>query len=126
MKLSRAWSLVGSLSLLAVAAGCSGGDASDADSQEGAVEQGYVGLCAAVRGNGENIGAHFGSLAHIIETYGVIEGMAGGSSGSITTFLYESILSNDAVNTCGKKACDASQRSARVSLALKSIYGYAT
>lgn len=125
MKAFRIPLLAASLSLLSLAAGCSGGDAADVGDGEEAVEGANgIALCAAVRGNGENIGAHFASLAHIVETYGTVGGMAGGSSGSITSFLYESILSNDAVNSCGKKACNKAERSARVALALKSIHGY--
>jgi hypothetical protein len=82
-------------------------------------------LCVAVRGNGTHIVAHFTSLARIIEHYGTVDGIAGGSSGSITTFLYDSILKNAAVTRCGATECSASQRAARVSLALKSLQGYA-
>jgi hypothetical protein len=82
-------------------------------------------LCAAVRGNGTHIVAHFTSLARIIEHYGTLDGIAGGSSGSITTFLYDSILKNPAVMKCGAGECSASERAARVSLALKSLQGYA-
>jgi hypothetical protein len=81
-------------------------------------------LCAAVRGNGQSIVTHFASLARITEHYGVVEGIAGGSSGSITSFAYESILKNDAVSTCGTNKCTAPERAARVALALKSVQGY--
>lgn len=81
-------------------------------------------LCAAVRGNGEYIVTHFASLARIVEHYGVVDGVAGGSSGSISTFVYESILKNPVVSKCGSKRCDDGKRAARVSLALKSLQGY--
>lgn len=82
-------------------------------------------LCAAVRGNGESILTHFASLSRIVEHYGVVDGMAGGSSGSITTFTYESMLKHPAVHRCGASRCDADGEAARVALALKSVQGYA-
>ncbi len=75
--------------------------------------------CAALRGNGQLMLAHFGALARITETYGVLDGMAGGSSGSITTFLYESILMNPAVNNCHGKPCSKEERARRAALLLK-------
>lgn len=124
MRFPRALFASALASVVALAAGCSGGDGGDVGEDEGEVKQGEIGLCAAVRGNGELIGAHFQSLAHVVETYGVVDGMAGGSSGSITTFLYESVLMNPAVSTCGTTKCTAKQRSARVALAVKSLLGY--
>lgn len=50
--------------------------------------------CVAVRGNGELAPAHWGALARTFETYGAPEGMAGGSSASMTTFLWESAIQN--------------------------------
>ncbi len=82
-------------------------------------------LCAAVRGNGESILTHFASLSQIVEHYGVVDGMAGGSSGSISTFTYESILKNPAMNRCATKRCSPDGEAARVALALKSLQGYA-
>jgi hypothetical protein len=107
----------------AFAPGCS--TASESDPSEADIASGSSpSLCAAVRGNGELIGAHFQSLAHIVETYGALDGMAGGSSASITTFLYESILANPAITRCGEKTCSRAEKSARIALALKSIMGY--
>jgi hypothetical protein len=85
--------------------------------------------CAAVRGNGHYIVTHFASLARLVETYGVIRGMAGGSSGSLTQFLYESILLNPQVRLCNKadggtRECTRQEGSARVALMLKSLQGY--
>ena len=51
--------------------------------------------------------------------------MAGGSSGSITTFTYESMLKNPVMHRCGTKRCSADADAARVALALKSVQGYA-
>lgn len=47
--------------------------------------------CAGIRGNGQNLFAHYGALARHVEEYGAITCAAGGSSGSIITFLLESI-----------------------------------
>ena len=82
-------------------------------------------LCAAVRGNGESILTHFASLSRIVEHYGVVDGMAGGSSGSISTFTYESILKNPAMHRCATKRCSPDGEAARIALALKSLQGYA-
>lgn len=82
-------------------------------------------LCAAVRGNGESILTHFASLSRIVDHYGVVDGMAGGSSGSITTFVYESVLLDPAISSCEGAACSADAKAARVALALKSVQGYA-
>jgi hypothetical protein len=118
--------------LLAVASialgACSASPADDdASADEGAVisASSTPKLCAAVRGNGESILTHFASLSRIVEHYGVVDGMAGGSSGSITTFTYESMLKNPVMHRCGTKRCSADGDAARVALALKSVQGYA-
>lgn len=82
-----------------------------------------VTLCAAVRGNGQRIPAHFASLARIVEHYGPLDAIAGGSSGSITSFLYESISSNPNTIQCGVAACSSSQRAERIAFLLKSLQG---
>ncbi len=123
MKFAASLVLAG-VSLSLFATGCSGGDAAPAEADDDVASGNGPSLCAAVRGNGELIGAHFQSLAHVVETYGVVDGIAGGSSGSITSFLYESILLSPSVSTCNGKVCDSTQKSARVALALKSIMGY--
>lgn len=120
----------GSLSTLATVAliGCSGGQEGAAEADEGsAVREASAtpALCAAVRGNGESILTHFASLSRIVEYYGVVEGMAGGSSASITTFAYESIVKNPVVHRCGSSKCSPDDEAARVALALKSVQGYA-
>jgi hypothetical protein len=96
---------------------CSHAAEEDSADDQGAVMQqdGTPKLCVAVRGNGESILTHFASLSRIVEHYGVVDGMAGGSSGSISTFTYESILKNPAMH--GDPA--------RIALALKSLQGYA-
>lgn len=69
--------------------------------------------CAAIRGNGELMPAHWGSMARLTERYGMPAGMAGGSSASITMFLMESISLNKIAQTDNEKA-----------LLIKSIEGY--
>ena len=67
-------------------------------------------VCAAVRGNGQLIFAHFASLARITEHYGPLWGSAGGSSGSITQFLLESVQMNPAVASCGEQPCTRAEQ----------------
>ncbi|RYZ63878.1 MAG: hypothetical protein EOP09_16905, partial [Proteobacteria bacterium] len=57
----------------------------------GSVSAQAANYCIALRGNGELMPAHWGSLARTVETYGVPEMMAGGSSASVSTFIFESI-----------------------------------
>ncbi len=76
--------------------------------------------CVALRGNGTHIISHTTSLAKITNRWGEIHAMAGGSSATITTFLYESILINPAVNTLQGR-----QRNGAIALLLKSISGFA-
>src|SRR5688572_18649806 len=82
-------------------------------------------LCAAVRGNGQLIYAHFASLARISEEYGPVDAIAGGSSASITSFLTESVALNPAVYRCGDGWCDDRQVAARTGFLFKSLQGYA-
>ncbi len=82
-------------------------------------------MCAAIRGNGDRVFAHFASLARIVEHYGPLDGAAGGSSGSITIFLTESIQSHPLVDDCGGVACSERERADRIALLLKSLPGYA-
>lgn len=79
--------------------------------------------CAGIRGNGQNLFAHYGALARHVEEYGPIECASGGSSGSITTFLIESIWANPAVHECKRQGkCKKAVR-ARSALMLKSVIG---
>ena len=83
-------------------------------------------LCVGVRGNGQRIFAHFGAMTRIHERYGLIEGVAGGSSGSITSFLTESIYANPHVYACqGSAACSDEESGLRAALLFKSLQGYA-
>jgi hypothetical protein len=81
-------------------------------------------VCAAVRGNGQLITAHFAALARVVEHYGPLWGAAGGSSGSITTFLTESIHMHPLVSSCRGEPCTRSESAARIALLYKSLQGY--
>ncbi len=78
-------------------------------------------VCVGVRGNGQLISSHFASLARIIEHHGLISGVAGGSSGSITSFLLESVEMNPAVRC---EDCSAEEQANRAALLFKSMQGY--
>lgn len=52
------------------------------------------GYCLAIRGNGDAMPGHWGSLALALETFGVPRAVAGGSSASITAFLLDSVADN--------------------------------
>lgn len=80
-------------------------------------------MCAAVRGNGNYIFAHWGALARILENYGPIDGLAGGSSGSATAFLYESVYMNPAVWDCRPYGgrCAERQAALRMAFLMKSM-----
>ncbi len=113
-----------------VAAACQGGGADGSDPECSGDKCDDLGdgsdeltVCAAVRGNGERIPAHFASLARIVEHYGPPAAIAGGSSGSITSFLYESIASSPSTRECGKGTCTSAERAARVAFLLKSLEG---
>ena len=53
--------------------------------------------CVALRGNGTHIVAHATGLARLTSQWGVIDAIAGGSSATISTFIYESMLMNPGV-----------------------------
>jgi hypothetical protein len=76
--------------------------------------------CVALRGNGTHMIAHFTALARMTLRWGEIQGFAGGSSGTMTPFLYESIIMNPAVRALGPD-----ERPKAISLLLKSTFGYA-
>lgn len=113
--------------LTGVLAACS--STSTKDGEEGAAAASettasQLSLCAAMRGNGHYIITHFASLARILEHYGVVDGMAGGSSGTVSTYVYESMLKNPATRTCGKGDCSDVARATRIALLSKSLQGY--
>ena len=80
--------------------------------------------CVGVRGNGPLITSHFASLARIIEHYGLASGISGGSSGSVSSFMLDSIQMNPAVTKCGTASCTPEQAANRAALLLKSLRGY--
>jgi hypothetical protein len=75
-------------------------------------------LCLAYRGNGPRIPAHFGATARILENYGLASAAAGGSSGSITTFLLESVMRSPIVRCAG---CSGEEQALRAALAFKTM-----
>jgi len=75
--------------------------------------------CIALRGNGELMPAHWGSLARTVETYGVPRAIAGGSSASITSFLFESIQMNPVIANTNEL-----DRSIRTAYLIKSMQGF--
>ncbi|MBT8447834.1 MAG: hypothetical protein KJO38_11830 [Gammaproteobacteria bacterium] len=81
------------------------------------------GVCAGIRGNGPRLWAHLTSLARIVEEFGPIAATAGGSSGSISIFLTESIHANPLVSRCGGRKCSRLESGARIALLLKSLQG---
>lgn len=70
--------------------------------------------CAAIRGNGELMPAHWGAMSSLVEEKGLPSAMAGGSSASITMFLLESLSLNPHLRDNSEKA-----------LMIKSFQGYA-
>ncbi len=92
----------------------------------GSVDSDQQLVCVGIRGNGDRIFSHFGAMARIHEHYGMISGVAGGSSGSISTFLTESMYINPALYSCGGETCENSVSGQRAALMFKSIEGYVT
>lgn len=85
------------------------------DSSLGSLER-----CVALRGNGTHIVSHITSLAKITSEWGVVDAAAGGSSATITTFMYESMRMNPAI-----KGLDEAKKREAISLLLKSLIGFA-
>jgi len=77
-------------------------------------------LCAALRGNGDKVLAHFSSLAGVVERFGVVDGVSGGSSSAVSLFFYESALINPLIWTCGAAPCDEQTVRRRLAFSLKS------
>lgn len=50
--------------------------------------------CASIRGNGENVAAHWAALSRFVEENGMPKSIAGGSSGTISMFLLDSMAGN--------------------------------
>ncbi len=77
--------------------------------------------CVGIRGNGPRLWAHFSSLARIVEQFGLIGGAAGGSSGSISVFVTESIHANPLLTDCDGRVCRRDEATARMALLFKSV-----
>lgn len=76
--------------------------------------------CVGIRGNGELIAAHWPAMARMVEELGMPQAIAGGSSGSITTFLVESV----ALNPDLALIVDPIERRQKQSLLIKSMPFY--
>jgi len=83
-------------------------------------------MCLAVRGNGQLITAHFAAIARVLEHHGLFDGASGGSSGSITLFLLESVQENPLVRSCDSDDAEicGEQAALRAALLFKSMQGY--
>ncbi|MEM9057677.1 MAG: hypothetical protein AAGD86_09380, partial [Pseudomonadota bacterium] len=79
--------------------------------------------CVGIRGNGPRLWAHFSSLARIVEEFGLIGGAAGGSSGSISVFVTESIHANPLLTDCDGRVCSRAEAEARMALWFKAVQG---
>ena len=62
---------------------------------------------------------HFGSLARVVEEYGELDAIAGGSSASVSGFFYESIVENPIV-----KEAEEDTRRLYISTMFKSMLGF--
>jgi len=83
-------------------------------------EQSLNKYCVAVRGNGGRGGAHFSALARTHEQYGMLWGIAGASSGSVISFIVDSIYGNPLLYDCDGARCDPQETAARAALLMKS------
>jgi len=80
-------------------------------------------LCVGILGNGLRLWAHYTALARVVEDFGLIHGVAGGSSATITSWLLEGMLANPNVKDCegGGRQCTDMEQRARLSLLLKTV-----
>jgi hypothetical protein len=76
--------------------------------------------CVAVRGNGGRGAAHMSALANSHERYGMLWGIAGASSGSVLSFLVDSIYGNPLLKDCEGTQCSPTETAARAALLMKS------
>ncbi|MFM8314756.1 MAG: hypothetical protein ACKOA8_10760, partial [Deltaproteobacteria bacterium] len=76
-------------------------------------------LCAALRGNGDKVLAHLSAMAGMVERIGVIDGIAGSSSSTVSMFLYESALMNPLIWDCGGVPCEDAVVRSRLAFSLK-------
>ncbi len=75
--------------------------------------------CLAIRGNGDYQPAHWGAMASVTEKLGLPSAMSGGSSGTISMFILESIAKNPLL---ANKSLQETKEIA--SLMLKSLFGF--
>lgn len=75
--------------------------------------------CLAIRGNGELAPAHWGGMSRIVETLGLPQKQAGGSSASISMFLLDAVASNPIV-----QSQSVEEQKITASLLIKSLQGY--
>ncbi|MEM9461180.1 MAG: hypothetical protein AAGF11_43855 [Myxococcota bacterium] len=94
----------------------------DDEGDEGEVSD-VLPWCAAIKGNGNRIFAHWGALARLSEHYGEPVGAVGGSSGSMTTFLTEALTGGGLTQECGEQACNPREQGGRAALLYKSMSG---
>ena len=78
-------------------------------------------MCVALRGNGDRIPAHFAGMARITENYGLVSGVAGGSSAAFSAMLIESVQKNSSVRC---QHCSAREKGERAAVLFKSMFGY--
>lgn len=74
--------------------------------------------CAAIRGNGELVPAHWGALAKIVEHKGLPERMAGGSSATISMMFLDAISRNTQLSS------DEDLKKLEESLLLKTVMAH--
>lgn len=80
--------------------------------------------CAAFRGNGDRMAGTAYALARLTEEFGLMDAVAGASSGSVISFFYDSMILNPEVQKT--IAAGEKEKAARmVALQLKSLVGYA-
>lgn len=78
--------------------------------------------CLAIRGNGENVAAHWPALGRLVEENGLPAATAGGSSASVSMFFLDSLAGNPALN--GES--DLAKRRKMQGLLLKSLPEFVT
>jgi hypothetical protein len=115
------WKIILGASLPLIVFGCKTREVSELASANTPQPPAHLEMCAAVRGNGNYIFTQWGALARILEHYGPIDGIAGGSSGSVTAFLYESIYMNPAVWECPSGRCSEHEAANRMAFLMKSL-----
>lgn len=79
----------------------------------------HANYCLGIRGNGELAPAHWGGFARTVETLGWPKAMAGGSSATVSLFLFESISLNPAL-----KSLQGAEQNEAASYLIKSLQSY--